>query len=380
MPRLPGRGEAPPLLLYGHVDVVSTENQLWKHPPFEGLIKDGYVWGRGALDMKGGIALMAAAFLRAKADELSLPGDVIFCAVCDEEHLGEYGAKFLVEKHADLFQGVRYALGEFGGFAITISGQRFYPIMISEKQTCPIKVTLRGQGGHGSLPERDGAMAKLAQVLQKLNRQRLPVHVTPAARLMVDRAAAALPGATGLILRQLTNPALTDLVLDLLGERGRTFDPLFHNTVTPTMLRASDKLNVIPSEVDLGLDGRLLPGCTPDDLLRELRQVLGNQVELEVVLFVPGPGEPDMGLFDTLADILRQADPGGAPVPMLLSAVTDARHFSHLGIQTYGFLPMRLPEDFNFSATIHAADERIPVDALDFGAQAIYQALQRFGP
>jgi acetylornithine deacetylase/succinyl-diaminopimelate desuccinylase-like protein len=222
-------------------------------------------------------------------------------------------------------------------------------------------------------------MTKLGQVLQKLDRRRLPVHVTPAARLMVEKAASHLPGATGLILRQLTNPLLTDMVLDLLGERGRTFDQLFHNTVTPTMLRASDKLNVIPSEVNLGLDGRLLPGCTPDEFLRELHQVLGDQVELEVVLFVPGPSELNMGLYDTLADILRQADPGSAPVPLLLSGVTDARHFSCLGIQTYGFLPMRLPEDFNFSATIHAADERIPVDALDFGAQAIYQVLQRFG-
>lgn len=378
--RLPGRGEAVPLLLYGHVDVVSTEHQAWQHPPFEGAIADGYVWGRGALDMKGGVAMLVAAFLRAKIEGLSLPGDVIFCAVSDEEDFGVYGAKFLVEKHADLFQGVRYALGEFGGFTIYIGGQRFYPIMIAEKQACPIKVTLRGQGGHGSLPERAGAMAKLGQVLQKLDRRRLPVHVTPAARLMVEKIAAALPGLSGLALRQLANPTLTNLVLELLGERGRTFDPLFHDTVSPTMLRASQKLNVIPSEVELGLDGRILPGYTPEDLLRELRQILGSQVELEVVQFDPSPAEPDMGLFDTLADILRRADPGSVPVPLLLSGVTDARFFSTLGIQTYGYLPMRLPEDFNFTATIHAANERIPVEALDFGAQAIYQALNRFGP
>jgi len=251
--------------------------------------------------------------------------------------------------------------------------------MIAEKQACEIKITLRGQGGHGSLPERGGAMAKLAQVLQKLDQQRLPVHITPAARLMVNKMAAALPGATGLIFRQLANPAFTNLVLDLLAERGRTFDPLFHNTVSPTILHASQKINVIPSEVSLELDGRLLPGFKPEDLLRELRQVLGSQVELEVVAFDPGPAEPDMGLFETLADILRQADPDGFPVPLLLSGVTDARFFSRLGIQTYGYLPMRLPEDFNFSVTIHAADERIPVEALDFGSQAIYQALQKFG-
>jgi acetylornithine deacetylase/succinyl-diaminopimelate desuccinylase-like protein len=377
--RLPGQGNAPPLLLYGHVDVVPTENQIWEHPPFEGLIADGYVWGRGALDMKGGVAMLVSAFLRAKIEGLSLPGDVIFCAVSDEEDFGTYGSKYLVEQHADLFQGVRYALGEFGGFSLYIGGQCLYPIMVAEKQACQLKVTLRGQGGHGSLPERGGAMAKLGQVLQKLDRQRLPVHVTPAARLMVEKMSAALPGATGLILRQLANPALTNLVLDLLAERGRIFNPLFHNTVSPTVVHASQKINVIPSEVVLELDGRLLPGFTPEDMLNELRQVLGSQVELEVVQFDPGPAEPDMGLFDTLADILRQADPGSAPVPLLLSGVTDARFFSTLGIQTYGYLPMRLPEDFDFSGTIHAADERIPVEALDFGAQAIYQALYRFG-
>jgi acetylornithine deacetylase/succinyl-diaminopimelate desuccinylase-like protein len=376
--RLPGRGDAPPLLLYGHVDVVSTEDQYWKHPPFEGVIDGGYVWGRGALDMKGGIAMLVSAFLRAKNEQLSLPGDVIFCAVSDEEHLGNYGARFLVEKHADLFQGVRYALGEFGGFSIDIIGRRFYPIMISEKQACPIKVTLRGHGGHGSLPERGGAMTKLARVLQKLDRSRLPVHVTPAARLMVEATAAGLPGAPGLILRGLAKPSLTNLMLTLLGERGRLFDPLFHNTVSPTMLRASSKLNVIPAEVDLGLDGRILPGYTPDDLLSELRLILGSQVELEVVQFEPGPAEPDMGLFATLAEILSQADPQGVPIPLLISGVTDARLFSTLGIQTYGYLPMRLPADFNFSSTIHAADERIPVEALDFGVQALYLALQRF--
>ncbi|NOZ72334.1 MAG: M20/M25/M40 family metallo-hydrolase [Chloroflexi bacterium] len=377
--RLPGQGNAPPLLLYGHVDVVTTENQQWQQPPFEGKLVDGFVWGRGALDMKGGVAMMLAAFLRAKREGLALPGDVIFAAVSDEEVGGELGAKFLVEEHADLFAGVRYAIGEFGGFSLHVGKRRFYPIQIAEKQLCPIKATVRGRGGHGSMPVHGGAMAKLSEFLRKIDRHRLPVHVTPAARLMFDAMASSLTGLNGLIFAQLTRPALTDSVLKLLGEHGYFFAPLLHNTVSPTILHGSDKINVIPSEVSVELDGRLLPGYQPDDMITELRQIIGDEVELEVLRYDPGPAAPDMTMFDTLADILRQADPEGIPIPLLLSGVTDARFFSRLGIQTYGFLPMPLPEDFKFTETIHAADERIPAAALDFGTNAIYQVLQRFG-
>ena len=376
--RLSGQGNAPPLLLYGHVDVVTTENQKWQHPPFEGKVVDGFIWGRGALDMKGGIAMMLAAFLRAKVEELQLPGDVVLAIVSDEEGLGGFGARFLVENHPDLFAGIRYAVGEFGGFSLYVGKKKFYPIMIAEKQVCWIKATVRGPAGHGSLPARGGAMAKLARLLLKLDKKRLPVHITPTTRLIFRTMASALGGLNGLILGQLTNPALTNIVLDLLGERGHVFDPMLHNTVNATVLHGGDKFNVIPSEVSVELDGRLLPGYEPDDMIAELRQIIGRNVELEVLRFDPGPDEPDMGLFETLADILREFDPKGIPVPLLLSAISDARFFSRLGIQTYGFLPMPLPEDFNFSRTIHAADERIPIEALDFGTNAIYEVLKRF--
>jgi len=377
--RLKGQGRASPLLLYGHVDVVTTVGQKWQHPPFEGRIADGYVWGRGALDMKGGVAMMLAAFLRAKAEGLDLPGDVVLAIVSDEEAGGDFGAKYLVENHADLFAGLRYALGEFGGFTLYVGQRRFYPIMVAEKQMCWMKATVRGPGGHGSLPMRGGAMAKLAQLIGQLEQHPLPVHITPVARRMFEGMTTALPAPTGLMLRQLLNPALTDTVLNLLGARARIFFPLFHNTASATIVRGGEKVNVIPSEITLELDGRLLPGYKPDDMLAELRSIVGEEVEIEVMRHDPGPAEPDMGLFDRLAGILREADPGGAPVPLLLSGVTDGRFFSRLGIQTYGFLPMRLAGDFNFAQTIHAADERIPVEAAAFGAEAIYEALQRFG-
>jgi acetylornithine deacetylase/succinyl-diaminopimelate desuccinylase-like protein len=378
--RMPGRGQASPLLLYGHVDVVTTENQQWQYPPFEGRVAEGFVWGRGALDMKGGICMMLAAFLRAKADRLELPGDVVLAILSDEETGSDFGARFLVENHAALFRGIRYAIGEFGGFTLAIGKQRFYPIQVTEKQMCWMKATVRGPGGHGSTPVRAGAMARLARFLQQLDQHRLPVHVTPVARMMFEAMASALGGANGLIVRQLANPALADGVLSLLGKRARLFDPLLHNTVSPTVLHGSNKINVIPSEVSVELDGRLLPGYQPADLMGELRQIAGNEVELELIRHDPGPTDPDMGLFDRLGGIVREADPSGVPVPVLLSGITDGRFFSKLGIQTYGFLPMLLPESFNFMQTIHGANERIPVEALDFGAKAIYKTLQRFGP
>ncbi len=375
--RLPGEGKAPPLLLYGHVDVVTTENQPWQQPPFEGKLFDGFVWGRGALDMKGGVAMMVAAFLRANAEGLRPAGDILLTIVSDEEAGGDFGAKFLVEEHPELFKDIKYAIGEFGGFTMTIGGKRFYPIMISEKQICWLKATVRGAGGHASIPVRGGAMAKLARLLDVLDKRELPVHVTQPATMMVEAMSTALGGLQGLILGQLANPALTNLILKTLGGRGRTFSPLFRNTVSPTILSASDKINVIPGEVSVELDGRLLPGFKPADILSELRLLVGDDVQLDVVRFDEGPTQPDMSMFDTLAKVLKESDPQGIPVPLLLSGVTDGRYFSKLGIQTYGYLPMILPEDFNFSQIIHAADERVPAAAIEFGAQAIYKALQR---
>jgi len=375
--RIAGEGRAAPILLYGHVDVVTTEHQQWTHPPFDGVVVDDYVWGRGALDMKGGVAMMVAAFIRAKVENQKLPGDVILAIVSDEEAGGDYGAKFLVEKYAEQFKGVRYAIGEFGGFTLTVGKKRFYPIEVAEKQICWMRATVRGQGGHGSMPVRGGAMTRLAKFLEQIDSNQLPVHVTPAARSMFNAMSSALGGLTGMVLGQLTNPALADGVMNMLGDKARVFRPLLHNTASPTVLHGSEKINVIPSEASVELDGRLLPGFKPEDMLNEMRAIVGADVELEVVQFDPGPADPDMGLFDTLAGILREADPTGTPVPLLLSGVTDGRFFSKLGIQTYGFLPMQLPEDFNFTNVIHAADERIPAASLNFGTDAIYQALQR---
>ncbi|MFQ5426923.1 MAG: M20/M25/M40 family metallo-hydrolase, partial [Gaiellales bacterium] len=376
--RLPGEGRAAPLLLHGHVDVVPAADGEWSHPPFGGTIADDLVWGRGALDMKGGFAMLLCALLRAKAQGATPPGDVVLAVLSDEEAGGDLGARFLVEQHPELFGGIRYAIGEFGGFSLEIGGRRFYPVQVSEKQTCSLRATVRGPGGHGALPLRGGAMARLARLLGRLDRRRLPVHVTPVTRAMIDSIAGALPFPRGHALRLLLNPRLTDRVLDLAGEQARAFDALLHNTVNATVVRGGEAVNVIPGAVAVELDGRLLPGHGPDEMLAELHSLAGPGLELEVLRHEPGPPEPDLGLYGTLAATLREADPDGTPVPMLLPGATDGRHFARLGIQTYGFLPMRLPSEFRFMKLVHAADERVPVDALEFGTAAICKVLRRF--
>ena len=377
--RLKGQGTAPPLLLYGHVDVVTTADQTWQHPPFEGRLVDGYVWGRGALDMKSGIVMMLSAFLKAKTEGVHLPGDVILALVSDEEGGGDAGAKYLVENQAELFQGVRYAIGEFGGFSYEIGRQRFYPIMVAEKQICHLRATLRGPGGHGSMPHRDGAVGRMASFLRRLEQRRLPVHVTPVTRSMVETISSKLAWPQGMVFRQLLKPQMTNTVLGLMGDKGASFEPLLRNTANPTVIRAGEQINVAPSKVEVDLDGRLLPGYSPENLISELVAISGGELELEVIRHDPGPSEPDMALFETLKDILRSVDSDGEPVPILLPGATDARFFSRLGIQTYGYLPMRLPPDLEFSRLIHGPDERIPVDAITFGTEAIFQLMHRFG-
>jgi acetylornithine deacetylase/succinyl-diaminopimelate desuccinylase-like protein len=375
--RLSG-GSAPPLLLQGHVDVVTTAGQDWTHPPFEARLEDGHVWGRGALDMKAGVAMLVNAFVRAKRENVQLPGDLVLVVLSDEEAGGNLGARYVVEEQPQLFEGMRYALGEFGGFTLHLGGKRFYPIQVAEKQICWLKATVRGPGGHGAMVNRGGTVARLGKLLSDLDRKRLPVHVTPVLREFVDRIAAEVPRKEATVLRSLLKPRLTDVALRLLGERGTSLEPMLRNTVNATIVRGGEKINVVPSEIEVELDGRALPGVSPEQLIAELHALVGQDIELELVRHDPGPAEPDLGLFDTLAEVIRELDPEGIPVPLLQIGVTDGRFFSQAGVQTYGFLPMRLPEGFQFAKLIHAADERIPVDALEFGAEAVWRAIQRF--
>lgn len=376
--RLPGRGQAPPLLLYGHVDVVPVTDQDWSSDPFAGEELDGYLVGRGAIDMKGGLAMLVAAFRRWAAAPQPPPGDLVLCAVADEEAGGDFGARFLVERHAERFTGVRHAIGEFGGFSMHLAGRRFYPVMVAEKQACRVTARVRGPGGHGSLPARGGTMARLGALLTSLDAHRLPYHLTDPVLRMVEALVDELEPETASLLRGLLDAGTGDATLDLLGPAGRMFDALLHNTVNATMVRGGTRVNVIPGAAEVEMDGRILPGMSPQDLERELRDLLGPDVDLRIDQYDPGPSDVDLGAFDMLASVLRDADPEGIPVPLVLTGVTDARFFCRLGIQTYGFLPMRFPAGIDFLSLVHAADERIPLGEVEWGAQCIYEAVARY--
>lgn len=373
--RLNGRGSVPPFLMYGHVDVVSTQGQQWKYDPFEGVIADSCVWGRGALDMKGAVAMMVSAFIRIKREGFTPAGDIILCIVSDEEDNGVYGTRFLVQEYRELFKGIKYAIGEVGGFTWHVGDQKFYPIMIAEKQRCCLKTVIKGTGGHGSIPVRGGAMMKTAQIVQTLDQKRLPLHITPPVEKMIRELSGQTSFPVNYVLKFLLNPLTSSFILHLFGHKLKIFEPILRNTVNATMILGGSKINVVPSEITLKLDGRILPEFRCKDLLNELRGIFGEKVEFEIEDYDPGPLETDMGLFKILADIIKEGDQTGIPIPFVISGTTDARFFSKLGIQTYGFTPMILPEDFNFVKMIHNENERIPIKALEFGFNAIYKLI-----
>jgi acetylornithine deacetylase/succinyl-diaminopimelate desuccinylase-like protein len=371
-----GSKGGPPLLLYGHVDVVTTTGQPWTHAPFAGEIHDGFVWGRGALDMKGGVAMCVAAFVA--AHEAKSPTPLRLLILSDEEDGGDEGAKFIAEDRPDALGGAKHALGEFGGTTQWIAGTRFYPIQVAEKQICWLRATVRGAGGHGALGVKGGAMRKLGDMLRTLDRHQPPVHIIPLVRDWIEQMAAPLPTLQRNVLLRILDPKTADLAVRMLGTKGRPLSRVIRNTVSPTIVRGGGKINVIPSEIEVELDGRILPGQTPDDLIRELHDLVGDDIEFEVVRHDPGPPEPDLSYYDTLAQIIRELDPGSYPVPMLQAGVTDARFLSRAGVQTYGYLPLKLPESFEMFPLIHNADERVPVDGLYFGVDAVMRAIERY--
>lgn len=375
--RLPGRGTAPGLLLHGHLDVVPANAAEWRHPPFGGDVIDGEVWGRGALDMKSGVAMIVCAFLRT-AEQFKPAGDLVLALTSDEETGSTLGAKYLVENHARLFDGVRYALGEIGGFTWWVAGCPLYPIHIAEKQRCEIRATLRGPGGHASTVVEGTAAAKTGAFLQVLSSRRLPVRMTPVARLGIEALADALPQEHGRALRRLVLSPRTDPGFEVLGAAARVLDPLVRNTATPTVIHGGGSSNVIPTEITVHLDVRMVPGATPTEVIDELEELAPGLALYDVLHEEPASHQAvDMTLFPLLADVTRQHDPAALPVPMLLAGYTDARYFSRLGICTYGYLPMRLPPGMS-TDLIHAPDERIPAAAVGFGTDCVFDVIRRY--
>ena len=379
--RLKGTGEKPPLLLTAHLDVVEAEASAWKHPPFSGLIADGCLWGRGAIDMKNMAAMCVAIMTRLAREKVTLKRDLIFAAVADEEAGCDHGSKFLVETHPDLVRA-EYAIGESGGYTVHLGKAVFYPIQVAEKGICWVRARVRGEPGHGSMPRDDSAVIKLADAIARLGQTPLPVHITPYIRDFVEGLASRQPGPLRPLLRRLLHPAIAPHILRRLPDRtlARSFGALLSNTASPTILRAGSKVNVIPGYAEAEIDGRTLPGQTEADFLRELSAVLGPEVALEVVRSAPPTTtDPvDSPLFDQIRASILAVEPDATVVPYMIPGFTDAKYFTLLGAKWYGFSPVKMPKDIRFADLFHGHNERVPVDGLAWGTNVLFDVVRRF--
>ena len=354
-----GRQDA--LLVHGHLDVVPAEASDWTFPPFAGEVSDGYLWGRGTVDMKDFDAMLLSV-VRARARAGAMPSrPVVMCFTADEEAGGHHGAEVVVRDRPDLLEGCTEAVGEVGGFTTTVRGQRIYLIEAAERGMSWMRLKARGTAGHGSMINHDNAVTKLAGAAARVGAHEWPVRLTPAMEVLL----ATVGEIAGV-------PVTPDNAEELVGEfesSARMLGAVLRNTVNPTMLDAGYKVNVIPSEATAHLDGRFLPGFE-DEFFATLDELLGPDVEREFVSHQkPWESPVESDLMRSITRSILAEDPDGVVAPYLMSAGTDAKHFGKLGITTYGFAPLRLPADLDFGSLFHGVDERVPVGALEFGAR-----------
>ena len=376
--RLCGDGSQRPLLLSGHVDVVPVEREHWSHDPFGGEVIDGQVWGRGALDMKGFLAMYLQIFLQARRQKLPLKRDLILAAIADEEAGFEHGSKFLVEQHRDLIDA-EYGLTEGGAITMYLGKTRMYMIQVAEKGICWLRMSAHGQPGHGSLPHDENAVLYLAQALERLRKAgHLPVHVTPTFKSMLKAASDQIHSPMGKLAGLLGNPLMINLLLGSLKGRNKSMlTSLITNTCTPTVLRAGAKTNVIPSEAEVQLDCRKLPGQSVEDVMREILSITGDRVTLEPLDTSTGAEFPtDTSLYQTLERNTRKLDPGGIVIPLLMPGATDASQYQRAGIKVYGFTPGLLPPEFPTVSLGHGHDERLPVLFIESGLPVLWNVIR----
>lgn len=358
--RIPGTDrDAPALLVHAHLDVVPAVAAQWSVDPFCGDVRDGFVWGRGALDMKDMAAMTLSVARTLGPDGVPPPRDIVLAFVADEEDTGELGAGFLVREHAELFQGVSTAIGESGGELTRLpDGSRLYPIGAGERGTAWMRLTARGPAGHGSRRSPHNAVATLARAVAALADHRWPVRMIPTVQALLD----GLQEQLGVTLDP-TDPA----GLTALGEAERLVEATLSNSLNPTMLAAGYKVNVIPSEAVAHVDGRVLPGLDRE-FFATVDALLPAGVEREFDSYDGPVGAPHTGPeFAAMTAALRAHDPDALVLPFCSAGGTDAKAFSSLGIDCYGFAPGRSPVGFAGWELVHGVDERVPVDSLLFG-------------
>ena len=373
--RLAASGPAtePPLVLLSHIDVVPVDAESWTRDPFGAELVDGVVWGRGAIDMKNMVAMELAVMLALGRSGADLRRDVIFAAVADEEAGGEHGARGLVEQRPELFRdadgrAAAAALNEVGGYSITLGGRRFYTIQVAEKGIAWTRLRTTGTTGHGSMPHDANAAVRLARAVTALaaDQAERPARVI---EVVGDFLRALGLGSVAELAE--TDPAgaraaLEDRVADPVLRR--SIDAMLRDTVTPTVLHAGKKVNVIPGAGEAEVDIRTLPGTDQAGLLARLQALVGDDAIVESVMSLPSIEWPaDAEIVTLMESALTRADPDGTPVPMMITLGTDAKALAQLGIPCYGFAPMRLEPEMPFLSLFHGHDERVPVSALAFG-------------
>ncbi|MGC5040762.1 MULTISPECIES: M20/M25/M40 family metallo-hydrolase [unclassified Streptomyces] len=357
------------LLLHGHLDVVPAAAADWSVHPFSGEIRDGVVWGRGAVDMKN-MDAMILAVVRAWARQGVRPRrDVVVAFTADEEDSAADGAGFLADRHAALFEGCTEAVGESGAFTFHDGdGRQIYPIAAGERGTAWLRLTARGRAGHGSKVNRDNAVTRLAGAIARIGAHEWPLRLTPTVRAALTELAAVYG-----IEADLTD---VDTLLDKLGPAGRLVEPTLRNSANPTMLEAGYKVNVIPGQAVAHVDGRYLPGGE-EEFRATLDRLTGPDVEWEFLHREVALEAPvDSATFARMRAAVEEFAPEGHVVPFTMSGGTDAKQFSRLGITGYGFTPLRLPVGYDYAAMFHGVDERVPVEALHFGVRVLDRFLR----
>ncbi|NYG55840.1 M20/M25/M40 family metallo-hydrolase [Nocardioides perillae] len=353
--------DRPPLLLHGHLDVVPAAAEDWQVHPFSGEVQDGYVWGRGAVDMKDFDAMLLSV-VRARTRAGRLPErPTVLCFTADEEAGGHQGAEVLVRDHPDLLADCTEAVGEVGGFSATVRGRRVYLIEAAEKGMAWMKLTARGKAGHGSMINPDNAVTTLTSAVARIGAHQWPVRLTPTMEVLL--------ASVGELAGVEATPENADALIEEFGGAARMLGAVIRNTANPTMLGAGYKVNVVPTEATAHVDGRFLPGFE-DEFFATLAELTGEGVEVEHVSHQqPWETPYDGDLVDAMSRSILAEDPEAVVAPYLMSGGTDAKHFRKLGMRSYGFAPLRLPADLDFTALFHGVDERVPVDALEFGAR-----------
>ena len=371
-----GTGAKPPLLVTAHLDVVEADASRWRRPPFSGEEYEGCLWGRGAIDMKNMAAMCTAILRRLATTNARFERDIIFAAVADEEAGCDLGSRFLVEQHRALVEA-EYAIGESGGFSLHVGDSTFYPIQVAEKGFCWVRARIRSEPGHGSMPRHDSVVTKLGNALARLGETQLPVHPTRHVQDFLDALRARQPALIRPLLKLVTRPHLLARVARLMpgASLARSFSAMMSNTASATVVRAGAKTNVIPGVAEIEIDGRTLPGQTDADFLRELRAVLGDEVELEIIKSAPPVvTEPVASpVFDIIKRQVETREPGAVVVPYLIPGFTDAKYFSQMGARWYGFSPVKIDRasGIKFAEMFHGHDERVPVAGLAWGVEVL---------